>query len=171
MIKGKNKNWNLIKSRLNIFTIFLIFFGTLIFMTVNLSIFIHIYTESGVLWVSDLFVPTFMSVFCLISSLNILLKMKSITIDKHLKTITLKNYLTGYKRQYTIKELDGYSESSWGKGFKSIIFFKNKTRIEKVSNIYILNFNEILKGLEKINNLGIDSTSIIERTKDFFRIK
>ena len=161
----------MIKSRLNIFALFLVFFGTLIFMTLDLLVFLQIYTNKGVLWTSDLFVFTFMSVIGLLTSLNILVKLKSITIDKQLKTITLKNHLTGYKRQYLMKELDGYSETYSGKGFRSIILFKNKTKIEKVSNIYILNFTEILNGLRKLNNLGIESSSIIERTKDFFRIK
>jgi hypothetical protein len=170
----------MIKSRLNKFALILVLTGTILFVTCAFLLILQKISGTGFFKLTDadfkeaLFIMTWMSLFCLFISLNILIKLKSITIEKLSKTIEIKNYLTGFKRHYSFKELDGFINSNWGKtekGNRSIYLVKDSVKIEKISEFTIRNFDEILIGLRNVENLGFEDTSFLERIRNNFRYK
>ncbi len=169
----------MIKSKLNKFTLGLVFILTLIFTTLDFLLILQKYTELQILSITidfeeSIFVHTTMAISGILIFLNILVKLKSVTIDKKSRTISIKNYLTGFRRQYLFKELNGFINSNWGpaeNGNRSIFLIMNNEKIEKISEFTIRNFDEILKGLEGIKNLGCDDSSFIDRIRNTFRFK
>jgi len=171
---------HMIKSRLNIFSLGFVFIATILFLTFDILLIVQKLSDIQIFSMSlsdfkeSLFIMTWMSVFCIIVIINILIKLKSVIIDNQSKKIIIRNKLTGYERQYYFKELNGFLNSSWGtteKGNRSIFLIKNNVKVEKISEFTIRNFEEILHGLISIENLGYDKSSFIERIKNTFRYK
>lgn len=167
----------MIKTKLNLFTLILIFTLTIFFLTIDIILIIQSNSSVEILRIpmidlkETLFIYTWMSLFGIYIFINLLIKMKKVIIDKKSKTIKIRNYLTRYCREYTFKELDGFINSNWGpteKGNRSIYLVKNSTKIEKISEFTIRNFDELLRGLKKIENLGYDNSTLMEKVKNHF---
>ncbi len=96
-------------------------------------------------------------VIFLLRALMILNLYKITFIDNQNKTISFKSILTSRKRQYSIKNFDGYydaiKKTSFG-SHKEILFIQNNKVINIISSQYNSNFKDLLSSVSDMNYLG-----------------
>lgn len=82
-----------------------------------------------------------------------ILKLKSVTIDKKSQLIQIKNVLAGIERRYSFNEFNGLQLSSGGPAnSRSIFLIKNNVKVEKIGEFALQDFNEIIGSLKGIKN-------------------
>ncbi len=97
----------------------------------------------------------------------------TIYIDTFSKTISFRNIIINSTRIYRFDELQGYVESSYkvkGGTERVIYLVKDDKRVERITENYYSNYDELKQGLSSINYMGVRIFYFFEHLKILFRM-
>jgi hypothetical protein len=100
---------------------------------------------------------------------------KVILIDTNTKTISFKNILTKNTKVFLIKNFDGYynitKTTAQGYTYKEILLIKDGKLVEKISQYFYRNYDELADPIQEVNSLGVFAYGFQERIRMLLGLK
>ncbi len=100
---------------------------------------------------------------------------KIIFIDLNAKTISFRNMLTKNTKVFSFTDFDGYYDitktTASGYTYKEILLMKDNKMVEKISQYFYRNFDELVDSVRDVNSLGIFDYGFQERIRMLLGLK